>query len=143
MLENQKLWLKVSPDIDKAGVQEIIDVAKPYCAAFELEDTKPFLIGITATNTTSNHKKQFIPKTPGKGGGSGNAVYEDARRVQKLFESHCPETGLQIIACGGISSQERVQERTAHPSVTGVQLYTPLIFNGTSYPRELRSYRSK
>lgn len=124
LLFRHHLWLKVSPDLDEHGVKEIVDVAQGYK-----------VIGYTTTNTTTKHDPEYISPSPGKGGGSGNAVYADSFRVQQLFQNH---SNASYIACGGINSIERVHERTRDPATIGIQMYTPVIFGGPRFLRKLR-----
>lgn len=129
LLPHQDLYLKISPDLDFAGVQEIFSVLNRYNVA-----------GFTVTNTTTTHNPAFIPKSPEKGGASGNAVYDSSINIQKLFYQIIKAQNLdyRLIACGGINSAERVKERLAN-GADEIQLYTPLIFSG---PKLLRNFRT-
>ena len=49
---------------------------------------------------------------------------------------------LEIIACGGINSIEKAMERIQNGAVE-IQIFTPIIFSGTSYIRNLREYFKK
>jgi len=44
---------------------------------------------------------------------------------------------LKIIACGGINSVERLNERLSN-GATEIQIYTPLIFKGPKLLRKLK-----
>jgi len=46
---------------------------------------------------------------------------------------------MGIIACGGIDSVERAKIRTEKDIAFGIQVYTPLIFQGPKLLRELRT----
>tara|TARA_Y100000310_G_scaffold340429_1_gene436179 strand:- start:961 stop:1992 length:1032 start_codon:yes stop_codon:yes gene_type:complete len=126
--DDQDLYLKVSPDLTESDIESIISVSSK------------FIDGFTATNTTTHHNKKYIPKSPGKGGGSGDAVYEDALRVQRLFHEKIKGTNLKLIAVGGISSVERLKERMSL-GAEEVQIFTPLIFSGPRLLREFRNYK--
>lgn len=130
ILQHQSLYLKVSPDLNYKGVQEIFSVIKEHNVK-----------GITATNTTTKHNPNYITDSPGKGGASGDAVYDDSLRVQKLFMKTMisDDTPLEIIACGGINSIEKVEERITN-GAKEIQIYTPIIFSGPKILREFRKY---
>lgn len=125
----QDLYLKISPDLDERGVDEILTISNKYK-----------IQGFTLTNSTTNHKPEYIPISPGKGGASGNAVYDDSLNVQKLFSKKVGQN-IKIIACGGINSVSRFKERTSFGNVKEIQIYAPLIFSGTSLLKKLRSVR--
>jgi dihydroorotate dehydrogenase len=125
ILPSQELYLKVSPDLDIEGVEEIISVIKEHT-----------IKGIVSTNTTTNHDPRYIADSPGKGGASGNAVYESSLKVQKMFNK-LKDNNLKIIACGGIDSIERLNERLNNGAIE-IQIYTPLIFKGPKLLRKLK-----
>lgn len=130
--EFQQVYLKVSPDLSKEDIKEIIDVAHQYQVA-----------GFTTTNTTTYHDRNFIthkPNEEGKGGASGNAVYDKSYLTQQLFREVINQRDYEfsLIACGGINSRNRVQLRTICEKVNGIQIFTPLIFKGPALLRELR-----
>lgn len=131
----QELFVKVSPDLEAAGVATFVDVSR---------ERRLGVSGFTTANTTTYHDPDFIShsKSPGKGGASGAAVYERSKRVQDLFERYLTEarSSLSLIACGGIHSKDRALERTMSPNVTGIQIFTPLIFKGPGLLREIRRY---
>ncbi len=134
----QEIYLKVSPDSTEEDVKDTLDVVKNYR-----------IKGVTATNTTTNHRREYIPISltiDGKqvGGASGNAVYEDSLRVQKLYQTWIKKLGLnlKIDAVGGVDSPERAQERINH-GASGIQIYTPFVFKGPKLLRELRSHSYK
>ncbi|MBI2582353.1 hypothetical protein HYV87_04485 [Candidatus Woesearchaeota archaeon] len=134
MYDFQELDLKVSPDLDREGVKAIVSVAMDY-------EVRRF----TTTNTTTFHDPTYVTSPPnpeGKGGASGNAVYERAKNVQQMFYEEIVKRNLAcgIIACGGINSAQRALERTSYGKgkIEGIQLLTPLIFEGPKLLRELR-----
>src|SRR3989344_5450341 len=130
---DQEIYLKISPDSSEADVNDTTDVAKNYRVN-----------GFVTTNTTTKHDRKYISVSPivdGKqvGGASGNAVYEDSLRVQKLYYNKKKEfkKDWKLIACGGINSLERVVERLENGAI-GIQIYTPLIFSGPKLIRQMR-----
>ncbi|MCK4650220.1 hypothetical protein KAT36_03220 [Candidatus Pacearchaeota archaeon] len=124
MTDSQDLYIKVSPDLCERDVDEILRA----CEAYDVR-------GFTTTNTTTNHNPRYIPKSPDKGGASGNAVYKDSIRVQELFADR---TDAKLIACGGINSITRARERCSIGNTSEIQLYTPIIFSGPKLLRNLR-----
>ena len=133
ILQDQEIYLKVSPDSTEQDVIDTLSIIRNHR-----------IDGIATTNTTTRHNHLYIPKSPGKGGASGNAVYEDSLRVQKLYESGIKDLGLnlELIAVGGIDSIERVQERIDN-GASGIQIYTSMVFKGPKLVRELRSHSYK
>ena len=130
--KSQQVYLKVSPDLKKEDIKKIVEVAQQYAIS-----------GFTTTNTTTYHDDIFIthkPNEEGKGGASGNAVYDKSYKTQQAFRDAINEGSYQfsLIACGGIDSAERVRFRTICEKVNGVQIFTPLIFKGPALLRELR-----
>ena len=129
-----QIYVKVSPDSTEADVDDTLEVSKDHRRG-----------GVTVCNTTTQHHRSYIPVSPmvdGKqvGGASGNAVHDFSLRVQKLYDKK-RTPGMDLIACGGINSLERVSQRLEH-GATGIQLYTPLVFSGPKLLRELRQYNS-
>ena len=130
---HQEKFVKISPDTDESGAKDILDVVRHHVAQ-----------GLTIPNTTTQHDPRLIthkPNPEGRGGASGNAVYEKAKAVQETFLRLIDEKSLpyEVIAVGGINSVKRARERTSHPRVKGIQVYTPLIFKGPRLLRELRT----
>ncbi|MDP3882156.1 MAG: hypothetical protein Q8Q31_04750 [Nanoarchaeota archaeon] len=127
---DQSLYVKVSPDLDQKGIQDTYRVLQ-----------EKGVRGIVATNTTTIHDPRYISPSPGKGGGSGDAVYDRSLQVQRAFWRIIQEDGshMEVIACGGIDSIVRAREKTC--VINGareVQIYTPLIFKGPRLLRHLR-----
>ncbi|MFH0808157.1 MAG: hypothetical protein V1888_00900 [archaeon] len=128
--KEQILYLKISPDLSREGVQEIF-------SAIEGHNVK----GVTSTNTTTNHSPNYIAESPKKGGASGDAVYSDSVRVQDLFAEAIKtnNSDLEIIACGGINSIKKAEERI-EKGAKEIQIYTPIIFSGPKILREFRTH---
>ena len=126
---DQVIYIKVSPDLEESDVDQILEVSGSHDVT-----------GFTTTNTTTNHHQEFIPESPGKGGASGDAVYEASLRVQRLFVDKIARAGndYRLIACGGINSPARVQERLRHEA-SEIQIYTPFIFSGPRLLRKLKA----
>lgn len=125
---NQELYLKVSPDLTEEDVESIVLISSNS------------VDGFITTNTTTNHDKEYILQSPGKGGASGNAVYRNSLRVQRLFYEQIKDTDSKLIACGGINSMERLEERQSF-GAEEFQIFTPLIFSGPRLLRKFRDYK--
>jgi len=123
----QSLDLKVSPDLTPEGVCQTIEIALPYVKR------------IVTANTTTKHDPRYIPISPGKGGGSGDVVYDPSLKTQKAFyrEISARNLPLELVSCGGINTTARIEERRA-AGAKEIQVYTPFIFKG---PRLLRGFR--
>jgi len=130
LLPEQELDVKLSPDMNLNDIEHITPVLVK-------QKVKRIVIG----NSTTNHNPNYIPDSPGKGGASGNAVYEDSLRTQKKFYEIIKKDNLplEIIACGGINSPERVEQRLKYGSKE-IQMLTTLIFSGYSLLKTIREY---
>lgn len=127
MFSCQNLYLKVSPDLNEKDVDDIVRIAEKYN-----------ITGYVTTNTTTNHDPKYITEKMKKGGASGDAVYDASMRTQRYFAERIEEN-RKLIACGGINSIERMIERCEIGNCSEVQIFTPLIFKGTSLLRKLRA----
>ncbi len=119
MNDYQKLYIKISPDLLENEIDETVSVIRLM-----------HVDGIVTTNTTTQHNYQ-------QGGASGDLLYERSFATQKLFYEKLKNTHVKIIACGGISSLARLQERINFGS-REVQIFTSLIFQGPRLLRDLR-----
>lgn len=122
----QDLYLKVSPDSSEEFNDDIISFGKKYEVS-----------GYTTANTTTVHDSKYIDVSPGKGGASGNAVWDVSVRTQKYFAERVGDA--ELIACGGINSVERAKERCTIGNCKEIQLFTGLIYEGTGLLRKLRA----
>jgi dihydroorotate dehydrogenase len=110
--------LKVAPDLDDDGVQDIADAVRRH--RFD---------AIIATNTTvSREGVEGLPHSAEAGGLSGTPVREKALAVQKKFHSLLKGEAA-IIGVGGILSGEDAKAKIA-AGANLVQLYTGLIYRG-------------
>jgi len=125
----QTIEIKVSPDIDEGEAEKIIKIGE-----------EAGVRAIVTTNTAKVHDSNYIPNSPGKGGASGHAVYDISFEVQKMMELKLDEinSGIEIVAVGGIDSAHKARERTSSPRAKGIELYTGLIYRGPKLLRELR-----
>ena len=131
-LEDKKLFLKISPDIDKEYAQQIILTANKYKIA-----------GFVISNTTKRYLKKYITQLPNDGGASGKAVYRYSTDTQRLFENIIKKNNFpqKIIACGGIDSVKKAKERLS-PKALGLQIYTPFVFEGPKLIRLIKDEMS-
>jgi len=111
---SKPLLVKVAPDLELPAAQEIAELA-------EAEK----LSGLIATNTTLDHSS--IPAERNQQGGlSGAPLLGKSTALLKFLTS---QTGLPIIASGGVMSAEAAREKfTAGASL--VQVYTGFIYKG-------------
>lgn len=127
---------KISPDLSEKEAEAIVEIA--------LEIPRGSAAGVramTTTNSTTNYDLKYIGESVNKGGASGNAVYEDSLKVHKLLYKMSKGTALRFNACGGINSKERILERLAL-GASEIQIFTPFIFSGPKFLREIKSYFS-
>jgi len=106
---SQKLYVKISPDLNEKEVDRTILSTFDYVA------------GYVTTNTTTQHDY-------GVGSGSGEILYPLSLNMQKKFYERLEGTGKKIIACGGINSIERMEERRRY-GTDGFQFFTPFVNN--------------
>jgi len=123
---HQEIYLKISPDLTEEYVDDSLEVIQNHNVK-----------GIVATNTTRDHDKKYINPSPGKGGASGTAVYDKAKKIQDMFDVKSSRK-MKIVAVGGIDSAEKARERTSSEKVKEMQIYTGLIFRGPKLLEELR-----
>ncbi len=119
----QDLYTKISPDLNEKEINKTI------------KETSSFVKGYVTTNTTTRHNYR-------EGGGSGNILYAHSLETQKMFYNRLKETDKEIIACGGIDSIEKIEERIFFEPQERkeIQLLTSLIFEGPKLLRKLRSF---
>jgi len=125
----QTTEIKISPDTGEEEAEKIVTIG-----------TKEGIRGIVTANTTEKHDPTYIPNSPGKGGASGQAVYDSSFAVQRMIESKLDEidSDIEITAVGGIDSEYKARERTSSPRVKRIEVYTGLIFKGPKLLEELR-----
>ena len=139
-LPHQDLYLKISPDtldmdskdgLSETDVELILRVSEPLGVS-----------GYTTTNTTRYHDPEFIAKSPGKGGASGEALYMRSLAAQMLFQTQLRQldSDSKLIACGGINSRDRLLERTdqRYTGPAEAQIFTPLIYKGSKLLTDLK-----
>ena len=108
------LFVKLSPDLDEAGLQEAAE------ASVEARCT-----GIVATNTTLERPEGIEPF---EGGLSGAPLSERSREVLAELRRLLPP-GTPLISVGGIGSTEEARARL-DAGASLVQIYSALVFEG-------------
>lgn len=126
ILSRQELYVKVSPDSSEEEWDDIIRAGEKYGVA-----------GYTTANTTRNHDVKYVTEKLEEGGASGDAVWDASVRTQEYFAKRVG-SDVKLIGCGGINSVERMNERLAIGNCDEIQIFTPLIFEGTGLLRKLR-----
>ncbi len=115
----QRLDIKVSPDMNPEEIDKFI------------ESTFDFVDAYVLTNTTTHHDY-------GRGTGSGEILYPFSLKMQKEFYKRLKKTRKKIVACGGINSIEKMEERRKY-GATEFQFLTSVISN-FKLIREIRKH---
>ncbi|MCP6727604.1 MAG: hypothetical protein KJI69_06355, partial [Patescibacteria group bacterium] len=126
-LNNQALYIKLSPDMDDSALNHTFDV---------LFGTR--VEGVVVSNTTTKASEKVLPFYD-RGGISGEGVYRPSTEIQKKIyrKALSMDNHLEIIASGGIDTPHKVNERVFY-GASGIQIYTPLIFKGPGLLRKLK-----
>lgn len=124
---DQDLYVKVSPDLDSSDIMSTV-----------LASGRHNVSGFVTTNTSVVHIPDYVTKKLSVGGASGNALYDISLETQERFSKEIAKQGLdlELIACGGINSGDKVRERMK--TASEIQVCTPVIFSGPKYLREIR-----
>jgi dihydroorotate dehydrogenase len=118
------LFLKISPDLDTAGIVDVVEVA-----------LNAGISGIIATNTTLSRDNLASPLSREAGGLSGTPLFERSTRVLALI-AHLTEGRLPLIGVGGVGSAEDAYAKI-RAGASAVQLYTALVYGGLSLVQEI------
>jgi dihydroorotate dehydrogenase len=113
--------LKIAPDLDPAGLDQIIATAEENCIA-----------GIIATNTTLDHSA--IPSSLDQTGGlSGRPLFEKSTEFVRAIRAR---SSLPIMASGGISDAATAREKV-NAGADLLQVYTGYVYRGPGLLREI------
>lgn len=120
------IFVKVSPDLNKKELDEIIDLCLEYNC------------GIVATNTSIDQtlKNLLSPKYSQKPGGlSGKIIYDRSNEV--LSHIHSESNGkIELVGAGGIqNAQDAIQKIKL--GAKSLQVYTGFIYKGPSFANDL------
>ncbi|MFP4019274.1 MAG: quinone-dependent dihydroorotate dehydrogenase [Bacteroidales bacterium] len=126
--KRKSILLKISPDIDKKGLDDVIEIYY-----------KTGIDGIIATNTTSLRDNLKSPQEKitriGKGGLSGtplkNRATEHIRYLAQKTKNEIP-----IIGVGGIMTPKDALEKL-NAGATLVQIYTGFIYSGPAIVKQI------
>ncbi|MFP4604505.1 MAG: quinone-dependent dihydroorotate dehydrogenase [Bacteroidales bacterium] len=126
--KRKPILLKISPDIDKKGLDDVIEIYY-----------KTGIDGIIATNTTSLRDNLKTPQKKitriGKGGLSGaplrNRATEHIRYLAQKTKNEIP-----IIGVGGIMTPKDALEKL-NAGATLVQIYTGFIYSGPAIVKQI------
>ena len=125
-LPPKPLFVKVSPDLSKGELDDIVEVTLKYG-----------ITGLIATNSTSNHSYQEISeRSPlGKGGLTGPPLRERATEVIRYLYRKA-QGRIVIIGVGGSATGEDAYEKI-QAGASLIQIYTGLIYEGPSIVKKI------
>jgi dihydroorotate dehydrogenase len=122
------LLVKVSPDVDEAALERIVDICLARGAS-----------GLIAVNTTLDRSglSADTPKTlrDQAGGLSGRPLHARSVEVVRFLSERAGDR-LPIVGCGGISTADDAQ-RTLDAGASLLQLYTGFIYQGPAIARQI------
>ncbi len=122
------LYCKLSPDLSRDSLENIA----AYAADHRWK-------GLVVSNATAIHPGS-VEYAGARGGLSGDLLFEKSLASQRIVQNICRGDALtlDLIACGGISSPERLGRRMQLGAVEA-QIYTPLVFQGPALISRLKS----
>ncbi len=118
------LFVKVAPDLDDQGFEDIAEVARDFA-----------LTGLVVSNTTVS-RPGMPPTAPSEGGLSGEPLRPLADRALSRFADVLPDATL--IGVGGIMSAEHAR-RKVELGASLVQVYTGWVYGGPDWVSEIVS----
>lgn len=129
--EYKPILFKLSPDISKNQLDEIIDLV--LISGID---------GIVATNTTRSREGLKTNKERidfiGEGGLSGAPLYSRSLEMVKYIHQRT-EGNLPIIAVGGISTPQQAYEML-EAGASLIQIYSSYIYNGPATVKKMLKY---
>ncbi len=132
--EYRPILLKVSPDLEKEQLDEIIDLI-----------LVSGMDGIVATNTTTMREGLITPADRvdfiGDGGLSGAPLYKRSLDVVSYINKKT-NGQLPIIAVGGIMTPKQAKEMI-DAGASLIQIYTGFIYNGPGLVKRILKYLAK
>ncbi|MCK9625413.1 MAG: quinone-dependent dihydroorotate dehydrogenase [Bacteroidales bacterium] len=129
--EQRPILLKLSPDIPKEQLDEIIELVMISG-----------LDGIVATNTTRSRDglitdKKYLEDI-GEGGLSGAPLFEKSLEFVKYIHTKT-EGNVPIIGVGGIMTPKQAKEML-DAGASLIEIYTGFIYNGPGFVRNILKY---
>ena len=118
------VFLKIAPDLDEAGLDDIADVAR-----------ESRIDAVIATNTTLARDGLKSAHRDEMGGLSGAPLFEKSTRVLAQLSTRL-DGAVPIIGVGGISSAEDAYAKI-RAGASAVQFYTALVYGGLSLAAEI------
>ncbi len=118
------VFLKIAPDLDEAGLDDIADVAR-----------ESGIDAVIATNTTLARDGLKSAHRDEMGGLSGAPLLEKSTRVLAQLSTRL-DGAVPIIGVGGISSAEDAYAKI-RAGASAVQFYTALVYGGLSLAAEI------
>ncbi len=118
------VFLKIAPDLDEAGLDDIADVAR-----------ESGIDAVIATNTTLARDGLKNAHRDEMGGLSGAPLFEKSTRVLAQLSTRL-DGAVPIIGVGGISSAEDAYAKI-RAGASAVQFYTALVYGGLSLAAEI------
>ncbi|WP_417839285.1 quinone-dependent dihydroorotate dehydrogenase [Tritonibacter scottomollicae] len=118
------VFLKIAPDLDEAGLDDIADVAR-----------ESGIDAVIATNTTLARDDLKSAQRDEMGGLSGAPLFEKSTRVLAQLSTQL-DGAVPIIGVGGISSAEDAYAKI-RAGASAVQFYTALVYGGLSLAAEI------
>lgn len=119
---DKPVLLKLSPDVDRAAVREVVAAAEEGGVA-----------GLIASNTTVTRDGLTSGLASEGGGLSGRPL---ARLSLRLLEALREETALPLVAAGGVATAADALERI-QAGADLLQVYTAFIYRGPALVREV------
>lgn len=117
------LLVKIAPDLDESGLEDVLEVARDFQLA-----------GLIATNTTL--RRDVLPRDPQiEGGLSGAPLRDRADEVLGYLRKHGPED-LTLIGVGGIMNGQDARRKRALGAQL-VQVYSGWVYGGPRFIPEL------
>ncbi len=118
------VFLKIAPDLDEAGLDDIADVAR-----------ESGIDAVIATNTTLARDGLKSAHRDEMGGLSGAPLFKKSTRVVAQLSTRL-DGAVPIIGVGGISSAEDAYAKI-RAGASAVQFYTALVYGGLSLAAEI------
>lgn len=128
---HKPIFLKISPDLNKHQLDDIIDVV-----------LKTKIAGIVATNTTISRENLRTNKTRiekiGSGGLSGKPIRKSSTEIIRYLAEKS-NNAFPIIGVGGIHSPEDAMEKL-NAGASLVQIYTGFIYEGPGLIKKINKF---
>ena len=117
------LLVKISPDMEESGLDDVVEVARDFGLA-----------GIVATNTSI--RRDVLQSNPNQDGGlSGRPIRQLANQTLRSLKQRVGDD-LEIIGVGGIESANDVREKF-ELGANLVQVYSGWVYKGPNFVSEL------